>query len=184
MPQVQDTSSFSTTDYQPFYGGSASNQGLELNRSGNSFERDYSTSAPEPTEAPVSFQQFTGITHQSNTTKPATTSRISHESSPIAIRRRLSNAPAPDTSTNTQPTPRQPQGQAKARPSSWYENVGQWLGLNPTAGSHDEPGLSTQGNALGQDTQMTHTVNHGRNTLGGRAQPVVTVVMANRRQLP
>ncbi|KIO34240.1 hypothetical protein M407DRAFT_151833, partial [Tulasnella calospora MUT 4182] len=168
MPQVQDTPSSSTTSYQTFYGGNASHQALQLNPSGNSFERDYSTSAPEPTEAPVSFQEFTGITHQSNINQAAS------ETSPIAIRRRLSNAPAPDTNAHPQPTTQRPRGPAKPRPASWVENVGQWLTEHlPVVGCHDELGPSAPVNAFPQDARATHNTSYGRSPLGGRAQPVV-----------
>ncbi|KIO24664.1 hypothetical protein M407DRAFT_212154, partial [Tulasnella calospora MUT 4182] len=169
MPQVQDTPSSSTTSYQNFYGGNASHQALQLNpTSGNSFERDYSTSAPEPTEAPVSFQEFTGITHQSNTNQAA------GETSPIAIRRRLSNAPALDTSANSQPVTQRPRGPAKPRPASWVENVGQWFtGHFHVAGSQDEPGPSDPSNTFPQGAQPTLYTSYGRGHLGGRAQPVV-----------
>ncbi|KAG8958215.1 stress-responsive transcription factor hsf1 [Tulasnella sp. 408] len=177
MPQVPQVPESSTTTYQPLYGGNASNKALELNRSGHLFEPEYSASAPEPTEAPVLFQGFTGITPQNHTNQAAGSSHVSLDSTPIPIRRRLSNAPAPDMGTNNQPAPQQSRGQGKARPSSWYENVGQWLGL-PGVGSHSEAGPSATSHAFPQDAHPTHTMHHGKSTLGGRAQPVV---MANKR---
>ncbi|KAG8929202.1 hypothetical protein FRC00_001518 [Tulasnella sp. 408] len=180
VPQVPQMPAPSTTAYQPTYGGNASNQSLDLNCSGDFFQSDYPAPAPESTKAPVLFQGFTEITHQNNTNQAPGSSHAPLDSSPISNRRRLSNAVAPDMGTINQTAPQQPRGQGKARPSSWYENVGQWLGL-PGVGSHSEVGPSAPSNAFPQDAHATHTMNHGKSILGGRAQPVVK---ANKRQAP
>ncbi|KAG8958214.1 hypothetical protein FRC00_002943 [Tulasnella sp. 408] len=155
MPQVPQVPASSTATYQPLYGGNASNKALELNRASHLFEPDYSASPPEPTELPM---LFTGIRPQNNISQAGVPSHFSLDSTPISIRRRLSNAPAPDMGTNNQPAPQQPREQGKARPSSWYENVGKWLGYFPGGRSHTEPGCSDPTNVLPQDTHATHAL--------------------------
>ncbi|KAG8915547.1 hypothetical protein FRC01_003621 [Tulasnella sp. 417] len=168
IPQVQAVPSSSVTNYTNIHGGNVSNPILDLSRSVARFERDYSASASAPAEAPVHLQQTTVIADQSSNNQAASTSYVSLDPTVPQIRRRPSNARAPDMSTN----PQQLREQTKPRPTSWCESVGQLLGF---LGSHSEPGPSAPvDNFHHQDPYATRNTSNGKGkaVVGTRAQPV------------
>ncbi|KAG8915548.1 hypothetical protein FRC01_003622 [Tulasnella sp. 417] len=175
MPQVQDTSLSSVTNYQATHGGNAFNQGLDLNHSVDFSERHHFAPVPAPIEAPVHFQQPTGATDRSSNNQAASTSCVSLDPTVPQICRRLSSAQAPDMSTN----PRQHREQTKPRPTSWCEGVEQLFGF---LSIHGEPGSSTSVHHFHQDTYASRNTTNGKGkaVLGKRAQPIS---VAPKRQL-